>query len=258
MLDWFRPNKKIPYQSYAMLITLEIVAVLLLWTFGAGDLIPPPSRIPAAFMAMVKIGFLGDVMSSMSMCLEAMFFTIIISLLITYSSVMKFFQPIAFMVMKMRFLTLVGLTFVFSLVSHDGGVIKLEMLTFGMTVFFVTSLYDILDGIPKNAYNHARTLGMGEWRVVLEVKVLGNFDQVFIVIRQIFSMSWMMVTMVEGVCRSQGGVGTMLLDQNKYLRLDAVFAIQFTVLVLGMVQDYLFGAAKNFFCPWSNLSMEKK
>jgi len=51
--------------------------------------------------------------------------------------------------------------------------------------------------------------------------------------------------------RSEGGVGTILLDQNHHFRLAAVFAIQLTILMLGLLQDYGIGLMKNMFCPYA-------
>ncbi len=79
---------------------------------------------------------------------------------------------------------------------------------------------------------------MGEWRVVYEVVVIGQADKAFEVLRQNAAMGWMMLTMVEGISRSEGGVGAMLLNQNKHFHLSAVFAIQLTILLLGLAQDY--------------------
>lgn len=44
--------------------------------------------------------------------------------------------------------------------------------------------------------------------------------------------------MVEGITRSEGGIGALLLNQNKYFNLSAVFAIQLTILAYGILQDY--------------------
>ena len=50
--------------------------------------------------------------------------------------------------------------------------------------------------------------------------------------------------MVEGIARSEGGVGAMLLNQNKHFHLAEVFAIQLLILVVGILQDYGIGAAE--------------
>jgi NitT/TauT family transport system permease protein len=159
---------------------------------------------------------------------------------------------------KLRFLSLVGLTFFFTLMARSGHELKLSLLVFSVSVFFVTGMADVINGVPKEMFDLARTLRMGEWRVVWEVIVLGQIDQVFDVLRQNAAMGWMMLTMVEGIVRSEGGVGTVLLDQNHHFRLAAVFAIQLTILLLGLFQDYSIGLTKSLLCPYAALTLERK
>ena len=65
---------------------------------------------------------------------------------------------------------------------------------------------------------------MSEWRAVWEVVVLGTADKAFDVLRQNAAIGWMMLTMVEGIARAEGGVGAMLLNQSKHFHLAEVFA----------------------------------
>src|SRR5437763_17101161 len=132
------------------------------------------------------------------------------------------------------------------------------MLVFAMTVFFVTSMAAVIVQIPKGTFDHARTLRMSEWRVVWEVVILGTADKAFEVLRQNAAMGWMMLTMVEGISRAEGGVGAMLLNQSKHFRLAEVFAIQIVVLLVGMTQDYAIGLARRLVCPYADLTMEKR
>ena len=44
-----------------------------------------------------------------------------------------------------------------------------------MTVFYVTSMAAVVLEIPRERFDHARTLRMGEWHVVWELVVLGTF-----------------------------------------------------------------------------------
>ena len=90
---------------------------------------------------------------------------------------------------------------------------------------------------------------MSEWRVVWEVVILGTADQAIEVLRQNAAIGWMMLTMVEGISRSEGGVGAMLLNQNKHFRLAEVFAIQVSILMVGLVQDYGIGVTQAAAAP---------
>jgi NitT/TauT family transport system permease protein len=101
-------------------------------------------------------------------------------------------------------------------------------------------------------------LRMKEWQVVWEVVILGTADKAFEVLRQNAAIGWMMLTMVEGIVRGEGGIGAMLLNANKHFILAEVFAIQIVILLTGLVQDYAIGAARRFFCPYADLVLERK
>jgi NitT/TauT family transport system permease protein len=58
--------------------------------------------------------------------------------------------------------------------------------------------------------------------------------------------------------RSEGGVGALLLNQNKHFHLAAVLAIQVTILLLGLGQDYAIGTVRRLLCPYADLAMERR
>ena len=62
----------------------------------------------------------------------------------------------------------------------------------------------------------------------------------------------------EGLVRSEGGIGTLLLNQNKYFNLSAVFAIQLTILAYGIVQDFGLIYLRSVLCPWTRLNRSDK
>jgi NitT/TauT family transport system permease protein len=68
----------------------------------------------------------------------------------------------------------------------------------------------------------------------------------------------MMLTMVEGIVRSEGGIGKLLLDERKHFSYEKVFAINIVMLVLGLAQDYIIGFIRNIVSPYANLSLERR
>jgi NitT/TauT family transport system permease protein len=235
--------------------------LILLWIFSPFVLLPKPSEVLSAFDDLWEQGLGAELITSFYLNIQAIAVSTIVTLLLAYATVMPFFRPVVALLSKLlsklRFLSLVGLTFFFTLMARSGHELKLSLLVFSVSVFFVTGMADVINGIPKEQFDLARTLRMGEWRVVWEVIVLGQIDQVFDVLRQNAAMGWMMLTMVEGIVRSEGGIGTILLDQNHHFRLAAVFAIQLTILLLGLLQDYGIGLAKNLLCPYASLTLER-
>ena len=253
----FSPNKTVSKPTILMIIGIQIVLLLTAW-YATGELIPKPHEVLNALGNFFKEGeLLNELFVSTGLCLEAMGISILISLAISYLTVLPFFRPSAFLFSKGRFLTLVGLSFVFTLMVSSGHGLKVWLMVFGISVFMVTSLVSMIKSIPKADFDHARTLRMNEWQTVWEVVILGKIDQVFEIIRQNFAIAWMMLTMVEGISRSEGGIGTMLLNQSKHLHLDAVFAIQIVILLVGILMDYLIGVFKKILCPYAQLTMNE-
>ena len=98
---------------------------------------------------------------------------------------------------------------------------------------------------------------MRHWRITGEVVVLGKADVILDLMRQNAAVGWTLLTLVEGMTRSAGGIGALLLNQNRYFLLAGVFAIQATILAVGLAQDALLSLLKDAACPWSTLGKEQ-
>ena len=64
-------------------------------------------------------------------------------------------------------------------------------------------------------------------------------------------MAWMMLTMVEGLSRSEGGIGVLLLNLARHQDLASVFAVQLVILAVGIAQDGLIRLMKRVVCPYA-------
>jgi ABC-type nitrate/sulfonate/bicarbonate transport system permease component len=115
----------------------------------------------------------------------------------------------------------------------------------------------IFESINSQEYDLCRTLRMNNWQTLWEVVILGRLDNVFEVMRQNFAISWMMITMVEGLSMSEGGLGTMLIKSNKYIDLGKVFGILLIILCIGVVFDFLLGKARVWLFPYTNIKTSK-
>src|SRR5437762_10860994 len=245
VLSAFSPSRVISRAAFRFIIVFQIAVLLLVWATSTYVFLPKPMDVWRAFVELWNNEGLGqELIVSFLLNVQAMAWATVISLGLAYLTVVPIFQPIAHAVSKGRFLGMVGLTFFFTVIFASGHRLKVSLLVFGVAVFFVTSMIDVVAQVPKEKFDLARTLRMGEWRVVWEVIVLGRADAAFDAMRQNAAMGWMMLTMVEGISRSEGGIGALLLNQNKHFRLEAVFAIQLSILVIGLFQDYMLGVAK--------------
>ncbi len=254
LLKMWRPNQVVSPRALWALGLSQAAFVAIAWASSSSVLLPGPGEVVHSLTALWLEHGLGPALGISALVnLEALALATFISFGLVYASVLPVLRPAVGLVSKGRFLGLAGLTFVFTVALGGGQALRLALLTFGMTVFLVTSMAAEKAAIPRARFDHAKTLRMSDWRVVWEVVVLGTADRGLELIRQNAAIGWTMLTMVEGFTRAEGGVGALLLDQNRHLHLAEVFALQGTILVVGLAQDAALGALRRALCPYAEL-----
>lgn len=253
--SFFEPLRILNRRAMLSLVIVEVIIALVCWQLSGGGLIPTPVKVLQTLGKIVQTpAFVDDLFSSLVLTIKGMFISIAIALVISYLSIVPFFNPIARFVIKCRYLTLTGLTFLFTLWTQNGHELKLSLLIFGIVPFFVTSLLSVIDGINKQEFELCTTLRMNSWKTLWEVIIVGRLDQVFEVMRQNFAIAWLMITSVEGLSMSEGGLGVMLIRANKYVQLDVVFGTLVIIFLLGIFFDFILGKFREWLFPYTKLS----
>lgn len=257
--DVFLPNRVVSSGVMRIVIVFQVALFLIIWLNSPFKVLPRPDEVLRAIPELwMKKGLGQELITSFQLNLQALAISTLISLGLSYLTVLPFFRPIAAAVSKGRFLSMAGFYLLFMLMIGGGHPLKLALLVLGMTVFFLTSMAATVAEIPKEQFDYARTLRMSEWRVVWEVVILGTADKAFEILRQNAAIGWLMLTMVEGLVRSGGGVGVMLISMEKYAKYADLFAIQLVILMVGLIQDYVIGVVRSLVCPYSELTLERK
>src|SRR3954453_4383410 len=250
----FQPFANISRQTVGTMGIAQVVIALVLWHITSDGLIPKPEKVAGAFIHLLSTRLLIDnVLVSLALTMQAMLYSIVITLVFAYLSVLPFFKSIAQFIVKCRYLTLAGLIFVFTLLTKDGSTLKLWLLIFGIVPFFVTSFLSVILHIDKQEYELCKTLGYNNWQTLYEVIVVGKADQVFEILRQNFAIAWLMNTMVEGLNMNEGGIGALLIKYNKYNDLTHVIALQLLIFIIGLGFDYLLGCLRPLLFPYTKL-----
>jgi len=254
----FRPFARISRQSFIIMMIAQVIIALAMWHVGSNGLIPQPWKVKTALIHLLSTKLLwNNILVSLGLTIKAMLYSILITLFLAYLSVLPFFKSIAQFIVKCRYLTLTGLIFIFTLLTKDGSQLKLSLLVFGIVPFFVTSFLAVIINIDRQEYELCKTLGYTNWQTLYEVIIIGKADQVLEILRQNFAISWLMITLVEGLSMSEGGVGTLLIKYNKYNDLTNVIALQLIIFLIGICFDYLLGTVRHWLFPYSKLTLTK-
>lgn len=235
----FVPNMPTSQRLMVGSMLFWILFLLGLWIVQPFAILPTPMEILPAWKTLWDQGLAVHLFTSVKLNVEATLISTAISMFLAYCTVLPFARPLANFVSGIRFLGLTGITIIFTLMLGGGHELKLWLLVFGMTVFMVTTMIRIVADLASEEYDHAYTLRMGRWEAVYEVLILGQRDKLIEAVLQNLAIGWMMLTMVEGLSRSEGGLGVLLLDQNKHFNLAQLFAIQLSILGLGLLSDIM-------------------
>ncbi len=253
------PNRAIDTRTSGVLVLGWAAAALAVWAASPVATLPAPREVLSALTDLWWQGGLGpELYTTLELIGSALACSVAISLLLAWGSVIPAVRPVTAAVSKLRFLGLTGLLFPFTLATGGGFPLKVALLTFGMTTFLVTSLARIVAEIPRSQIHYVRSLGASEPRVIWETVARGTLDRTIDAVRQNVAMGWSMITMVEGISRSDGGVGALLLNQNKHFRLAEVYAVLVVILLVGLVIDYGMGALASLVCPHARFDKTEK
>lgn len=254
---FFTPFSHIHKTSVYILLIGELVVALIAWQLSGGGLLPTPLRVLESMTKVLSQSyFFENFFSTLGLVLQAMGFSIVIAMAVSYLYLIPVFSPIARFVMKCRYLTLTGLIFLFTLLTSNGHNLKISLLIFGIVPFFVTSLVSVIDSIDRAEFELCKSLRMSNWQAWKEVVIIGRLDYVFEVMRQNFAISWIMITMVEGLNMSEGGLGAMLIKSNKYIDLGTVFAILVIIFLIGVCSDFFLAQLRKWFFPYSSFNIQ--
>jgi len=250
---------KVNTKTIMIIGIVQVILILLFSQFYTSEVLPKPAGVLNSLGSILTADtFFDNFFATLGLIINGMSIAILASLLLVYISLIPIFKGLALMVSKLRFLTYTGLIFVFTVSIQNGHDIKVSLLLFGIIPYFVTSLLSYVNDIPIKEYELCYSLRFNKWKTLYEVVIKGKLHLVLEVIRQNFAIAWMMITSVEGLSMSEGGLGTMMLKSNKYLKIDDVFGVLLIILVVGIFFDYLFDVLKVWIFPYTDTKRYSK
>jgi NitT/TauT family transport system permease protein len=253
------PHARVSRSAMLWLVGLQVGFTLLAWVIFPGPFVPSPAAVLRSLHHLWRDeGLLFELWASFKLDLYALTLSAVMALGLAWLSTIAFFRPAVAAFSKLRFLSLVGLNFYIAQATGGGEAEKVWTLVFAMGVFFLTAFAAVVSEVPQAALDHARTLRLSEWRTVYEVVILGTRDKAIEALRQNAAIGWAMLTMVEGMVRTNGGIGVLLLNHNKYMEFDALIALQLVVLVVGLLQDNAIGLLRDWLCPYAVLQTARR
>jgi NitT/TauT family transport system permease protein len=255
ILTIFKPFEDINASNKVIIFGGWLLIIIGLWvssSFGDVNLFPTPKQVLNGFGMLWNEGLVTHIGSSLMLCAKAVFISVLISLILAYSTTIPFFKPIGTVISKLRYLPLTGIAFYIAILIHDARTIQVWVLVVFMTTFLTTSLIQMIQDIPEEEFSHARTLGCNRWEILWEVVILGRLDYVLELVRQNLAIVWMMLVTVESILVAAGGLGLIIKNNDKLGDNGKVIAVQILIVVIGVALDFIITKIRKLTFRYSN------
>ena len=240
------PNSRGP----AWLVGAWVGVAIILWTMLKPQVFPTPLEVLATFPTLWADGLGAEIVSSFVVNVEALILSALVGLPLAYLSRVPAVTPVATFIAKLRFVG-AGVFFLPLLFLFDGHGVKVGLLFLGELFYLVTTMQGVVLNIPQYRFDDAYTLKMGEWWSVWYVVIRGTVAEAVDALRDNAAIGWSMVMFVEGVVRSEGGVGVMLLNMQKHADFSQVYAIIIAIILVGITQDWFIGQVRKVVAPYA-------
>jgi len=241
MLNTLKPFEQIKGSSELAIRLGWLISLVLFWiatSFTGVHLFPTPIQVIDGFNTLWSEGLVVHIASSLSLCAQAVIYSVVISLVFCYLSPIPLLRPIATTLSKFRFLPLAGIAFYLSIMINNARTLQVWVLVVFMSTFFITSILAVIKDIAEEEFDHARTLGCTRWEMLWEVVVRGRFDYVIESIRQNLAIVWMMLISVESILAAAGGLGFLIKNSDRLGNQGRVIALQIIILFIGILLDF--------------------
>lgn len=254
----FTPFKSLTKLERILSNVALVLFITILWSYGGSKYIPSPMDIIKALPTLfTEKELMRNYFQSLGFCFKAIIYSSLISLIVSYISVLPLFSSLCSFMRKFRFLPSAGLSVLFMKLTPTMDKGMLWMMVFGVTTWLIDSMVGVALSITAEEVMYAKSLRLTRFQMWRELLVYGKAAQMFNAVIGNFAMAWMLLASVEMLVKSNGGIGVVLSDCYKYYRYDQVYAVQLIILTTGNVLDMLLNMISGLLFPYTQLDTPK-
>lgn len=241
------------------LMGISVLVPLLAWLGLSGTgavkplFLPSPAAVVRAFRTLLSSGQLqGDLGASLSRIGIGFALVVVVSVPLglmigTFPSFRALFEPMIGLLRYMPASAFIPLLIVWLGIGETS---KIALLFIG-TVFFNTLMSaDAVAQAPTELIDASYTLGASKWKVLRKVIFPYALPGLIDAMRVNIAATWNLVVVAE-LFAANDGLGYRIIQAQRFLHTDQIFAVLIVIGVIGVSIDLLFRLVRNLAAPWA-------
>ena len=237
-----------------------LVFLLVLWyaltRAGAVDpiFLPGPLQVLRGFVSLLSFSFLHDeVLPSLIRIGGAFLLSVVIAFPLGVLSgqirwVAELVQPLCGFTRYLPVAALVPLCILWFGIGDEQ---KIAVITIGVVFQLILLISADSASVPKELIEAGRTFGLSRAQVLLRIVVPWSMPAIWDDLRIVAGWAWSYLVLAELVAGNRG-IGYFIIQSQRYLETDHVFAGIIFVGLLGLLTDLLFRLAGARFFRWQH------
>jgi NitT/TauT family transport system permease protein len=153
-----------------------------------------------------------------------------------------------------RYLPLSALTGLFMLWFGLGDAMKVAFLAFGILVYMIPVVVQRINEVEQVHLQTVYSLGASSWQTIKQVYLPAVLSKFIDDLRVLTAISWTYIIIAE-ILNRNGGLGSLIYIKSRKGETDGVFAILIVIILIGLMQDKLFGYLDKRFFPHKHFKL---
>ncbi len=254
-------SKREKLKNLLLSFTGGIIFLALWQTISYFKLIPsfflpsPQTVVIAIFTLFVEGNLLFDIGASLFRIVSGFLLSILMALPlgILFGTSKKFKAIVEPLVAFIRYIppsAFIPLVIVWFGVGETG---KIILIFLGVGPYLTLLIADIIYSVQKELIEASLTLGATKKDVIFKVIIPYSLPEIWDSFRIMFGAAWTFVIIAE-IVGSTSGLGHLMIQSQRFLRTDNIFAGIIVIGVLGILTDYFFRVSSKLLFPWKDKS----
>jgi ABC-type nitrate/sulfonate/bicarbonate transport system permease component len=237
---------------------LALFGVMVLWEFASGwgivdpRLFPPTSKVLGSFFTLIDSGEIPRQIAS-SLRRAAAGYFIAAAVFIPLGIAMGLFERVdralAIVVETLRPIPPPVIVPVAMLFFGLGDGMKIFVICFSSAWPILVHTIDGVRNVDRVLVHTARTFGLSHVKTILKVLLPAASPQIMTGLKISLSITLILVVISEMV-GSSDGIGYFILDAQRRLKIDQMYAGMLSLALLGYLLNQIFLFASGFFLSW--------
>lgn len=257
-----KSDRKISKTQYIALAVLGLLIFLLVWSlltytgFVRSFFLPTPTKVLSSIITLLTEGsLLSDIFASVYRILLGFLLSLVVALPLGIAlGVSRKFE--AFTEPLIAFIRYIPPSAFIPLAIIWFGIGELEkvmILFLGVAPYLTLLIADIVINTRRELVEAALTLGATSKDIITKVVFPNALPGIWDSFRIMIGAAWTFVIIAE-IVGASSGLGHLMIESQRFLRTDNIFAAIVVIGFLGLVTDYFFKITYKIFFPWTEKS----